>query len=403
MSTSDDPGRPRLPGGTSLVRLLDRGAFAAVYEGLSADAERVAVKVLVRQDENSVVRFEREATLMRTLPASSHVVQYRDQGTLADGTPFLVMEYVDGQSLQARIEAGPMAEGEAVRIGIELCEALAEFHRMGVIHGDLKPTNVLLTRAGDRVKLIDFGLARDAQGLMRLFQSQEWMEGDDFAAELDRGMLAGTPEYMAPEQIGDSAVADPMRRRTDTPADVYALGTVLYAMLAGRPPHPLQLSARDTGQLRVELKAYLLARTSPERGGVEPPPRAPPALRGILARALRLDPKLRQRDAAELRDDLLRYAETGEGLCVLEEDSTIAVDPHEVPGMLDDLEALARTEATTDVFPMPEILPTSPPRRPVVAVRPPVHPAHRVPGWLLLMGAMAAVGTAAGLLYRYLF
>src|SRR5262249_1488286 len=216
----------------SHYRLLDRigaGGMGEVYRARDERLERdVAVKVLpggALANEDARLRFRREAQAVARLhhPLIGTLYAFDSQ----DGTDFLIMEYVPGESLEKRLERGPLAESEALDIAAQIAEALEASHELGVVHCDLKPGNIVVTPKG-QVKVLDFGLARVLQpdttstGATRTIVAQG---------------IAGTLPYMAPEQITGGTV--------DARPDVYALGVSLYEMITGRRP----FDALDTPQL----------------------------------------------------------------------------------------------------------------------------------------------------------
>jgi TolB-like protein/Tfp pilus assembly protein PilF len=194
---------------------LGRGGMGVVYRAHDPHLERdVALKVLpdgALADEDSRARFRREALSLSQLshPAIGTVFDFDTQ----DGVDFLVMEYVPGDSLAARLATGALGENEALDLGLQIAEALEAAHEQGVVHRDLKPANVMVTPRG-RVKVLDFGLAK-----LRAHPSR--------AQALTGAVLLGTAPYMAPEQLLGADV--------DGRADVFAFGALLYEMLTGRP------------------------------------------------------------------------------------------------------------------------------------------------------------------------
>jgi eukaryotic-like serine/threonine-protein kinase len=192
-------------------RPLGEGGMATVY--LAHDAEldrRVAVKLLAESlagDEAFRRRFLREARLAARL-SHPNVVAVYDAGE-AEGRPYIVMEYVEGSTLEG---LGPLPPGEAAGLAVQACQGLAHAHAAGLVHRDVKPHNLLL-RTDGTLKVADFGIARAAEG----------------TALTQVGTVLGTAAYLAPEQATGGEV---------TPAtDVYALGAVLYELLTGRPPY----------------------------------------------------------------------------------------------------------------------------------------------------------------------
>jgi len=206
-----------------VTRLLGRGGMGAVWEAshLRLPGKRVAIKVLhtdVATDQEALARFRREAEIATRLD-HPNIVEVHDFNSLPDGQPYLVLELLLGESLDARIRRGPIPPDQVVRIAGQIAGALSAAHRAGVVHRDLKPQNVFLVPredevGGELVKVLDFGISK--------IRGSQTVKTND-------STLLGTPQYMAPEQaIGNHAAVDP---RTD----VFALGAILYEMLAGRP------------------------------------------------------------------------------------------------------------------------------------------------------------------------
>jgi eukaryotic-like serine/threonine-protein kinase len=197
-----------------LVRMIGSGGMGAVWEAEDEVLGRpVAVKVLsesLAAGERAVSRFEREARAAARL-SGPHITAVYDFGR-SEGRPYIVMELVRGETLADRLaREGRLPPHEAARIATHVADALEEAHAAGIVHRDVKPDNVMLTPAGD-VKVMDFGIAAAAWAV-RITTSD---------------LVLGTPSYLAPEQA---------KSEKTTPAtDVYALGAVLYEMVAGRPP-----------------------------------------------------------------------------------------------------------------------------------------------------------------------
>lgn len=304
-----------LPGGYVLERVVDKGAFAVVYAGLDPDGERVAIKLLASDHPQARQRFLREIKITRDLPRGDHVVAYRGHGETEDGIPFLAMEFIDGHTLGRMLRAGRrLAEPAACEFMLQLCDAMAGLHKLGLTHGDIKPENIMLLKQGLVVKLIDFGLVRDAQALLRTLEEHDFIPGHEFCDDLDTGMLAGTPDYIAPEQIADARVTDSRKIRTDTPSDVFGLGVILYQLLTGERPWPFEPDAADGLQYKRQVRDYLDSRLEVDAADLECPERISPALWTIIAKTLRRDPKRRQGDARELRADIQRYVASGAGV-----------------------------------------------------------------------------------------
>jgi serine/threonine protein kinase len=212
-----------LGGRYRVTALLGTGGMGAVYRAEhTALKKAVAVKVLNQEmagHREAALRFEREAMVSARI-VHPNVVSATDSGRLADGSLYLVLEYVSGRSLREVIDAERrLAPARALSIGSQIAEALAAAHRADVVHRDLKPSNVMLLVEESRdevVKVLDFGLARVAN------------EATSGEALTRTGSVFGTPEYMSPEQArGEIA---------DHRADLYALGVILYELLSGRQP-----------------------------------------------------------------------------------------------------------------------------------------------------------------------
>ncbi len=208
-----------LAGRYTLVRELGRGGMATVYLGTDQKLERqVAIKVLAPATRAYLgsERFQREVLFAAQL-SHPHIVPLFEADE-ANGFLFYVMEYVEGESLEDRLHReGPLPVEEAIRITTEVGDALQYAHERGVIHRDVKPANILLSRGHAMVS--DFGIAKLMEAASET--GQQSLTGP--------GTTVGTPEYMSPEQAGGD-------RRIDVRTDVYSLAAVLYAMLAGEPP-----------------------------------------------------------------------------------------------------------------------------------------------------------------------
>ena len=199
---------------------LGAGGMGEVYRARDTRLERtVAVKVLpdhLSCDPESRQRFEREARTISSLN-HPHICALYDIGT-QDGIDFLVMEYLEGQTLADRLQRGALPVEEVLEIGIEIADALDKAHRQGIVHRDLKPSNIMLTKSG--AKLMDFGLAKPVQAAFIASASagtptlSNWLTVE--------GTIVGTFQYMAPEQLEG--------KDTDPRSDIFGLGAVLYEM-----------------------------------------------------------------------------------------------------------------------------------------------------------------------------
>jgi hypothetical protein len=245
-----------------------RGGIGVVYRGWDLEAEQaVAIKFLTQLSPTDVKRFEREADLLAesNLPG---VVRHVQHGTTEDGRPYLVMQWLDGETVAARLDTRGFDLAEAVSLIVTVAAPLAALHARGLVHRDLKPENLILTRDDPAsVTLIDFGLTRAT------------IVSDTRVTAT--GCILGTPGYMAPEQIRGDAVIDAR-------ADVFALGCVLYECLTG-------YAAFSGGNFfavrtKILLTSPLAVRTLC--------PDAPPALEALVNAMIAKRPDERPNDAA---------------------------------------------------------------------------------------------------------
>ena len=256
-----------------VMRVLGRGGMGLVLEAFDSRLQRnVAIKVLdpeLAGDEVARQRFCREARAAASITHENVVAVHQVEKAGEEGLPYLVMQVVNGESLEQRLNReGKLPLRETVRIGMQAAHGLAAAHAQGLIHRDIKPGNILLEAPQDRVKLTDFGLARVAEDV-----------------KLTRtGYVSGTPLYMAPEQALDEA--------TDHRADLFSLGAILYEMCAGRPPF--------TGNsVLVLLKQIADAK---HRSLREIDPSIPRWLSDVIDRLLSKKPADRIQTAAELAE-----------------------------------------------------------------------------------------------------
>jgi len=202
-------------GAYRIVEKLGQGGMATVYKAYHPALDRyVAIKVMhpaFMEDPNFLARFQREARIVAKLD-HPHIIPIYDFAE-HNGNPYLVIRFIEGETLKARIERGPLESQDILRIAQAVGEALTYAHGHGVLHRDIKPSNILLTPEGS-VYLTDFGLARMAEA------------GE---STLSRDMMVGTPQYISPEQAKGI-------RKLDARTDVYSLGVVLYELLVGRTP-----------------------------------------------------------------------------------------------------------------------------------------------------------------------
>ena len=278
----------------SIEKKLGAGGMGDVYLAVDKRLDRrVAIKVLPTEtcsDEAMVMRFRREARAISSL-SHPHICQLYDIGQ-HDGSDYLVMEYLDGETLADRLKRGAMALDEALQHAAAIADALAAAHRHGIVHRDLKPGNVMLTPDG--VKLLDFGLAK--------LQSQTPVVGDDAptaamtAAPLTgKGTILGTFQYMSPEQIEGMAV--------DARTDIFAFGALLYEMLTGTQAFSGASPASLIGSIMHSEPPPLVDRL----------PLTPLALERVVRRCLAKNPDHRWQHAGDLADELKWIAEEKPG------------------------------------------------------------------------------------------
>ena len=276
-----------------ILGILGSGGMGVVLKGFDPKLDRVvAIKLIsprLANSDRARRRFLREA---RSAAAISHVNVVTIHSVDEEhGLPYLVMECLVGRSLKGRIEAGPKLDPrEVLRIGMQIAEGLEAAHLQGVIHRDIKPANIMLLDRGGGVKITDFGLA-----LVEL----------DLAEMTSAGQVVGTPAYMSPEQVRGESV--------DPRSDLFSLGCVLFAMVAGRPPfqgrHILEIGRRITDEEPAPL--HLLD------------PAVPRPLSDLVGRLLRKAPEDRPATAGEVAAELRRLLDDPD----LEIGPTVAARP----------------------------------------------------------------------------
>ena len=285
-----------LPSGTRLGPYeiqapLGTGGMGEVYRARDTRLERdVAIKVLpasLSSDPNLRQRLDREAKAVSKL-SHPNICTLHDIGH-QDGVDYLVMELVEGETIEHLLQKGPLSPDQVLRISAQVADALAKAHKMGFVHRDLKPGNVMLTRTG--AKLMDFGLAKQA-GQAPLAAALTEMTAEN-AKLTSEGMLVGTFQYMAPEQLEGKDV--------DHRADIFALGELIYEMATGRPA----FAARS----RASLIAAILTTEPAPLESVQP--LTPVALGRIVRKCLAKDPDERWQSASDLAAELKWLAEGG--------------------------------------------------------------------------------------------
>lgn len=262
--------------------LLGEGGMGLVYRVTHTRLNKpLAIKILRREntrDQEVLARFRREAESASAI-GHQHIVDIHDFGMLADGSTYFAMEYLEGRDLIEAMDAAQrMPEERALRIAIQICKALGAAHQAGIVHRDLKPENVFLTHRHDTddfVKILDFGIAKVANGPKRLTRE---------------GEVLGTPHYMSPEQCEGENV--------DHRTDIYALGVLLYEMLTGHVPH-------DADTMMGILTKHMYEDPIPPKIRV---PHVSDDVEQIIMRCLEKKPERRYQTMREVEDDLARIS-----------------------------------------------------------------------------------------------
>ncbi|MBI5512286.1 MAG: protein kinase [Deltaproteobacteria bacterium] len=317
-----------------VLRVLGEGGMGVVYEAEQVDLGRaVALKTLhagVARKPEAVTRFQREAQSVARVK-NPHIVEVFELNRLPDGTLFIAMEFLKGRELAKLVRDGPLPIGRAVRIAMQLCDALIDVHQAGIVHRDLKPDNIYLVPSGsqeDFVKVLDFGISK-------------MVEGADGGGVTNTRSLLGTPAYMSPEQAGNA-------RHADHRADLYAVGGILYRSLAGRTPF-----------VHEDFHALIVAviyNEVPDLRGFRPD--VPAGLAEVIHRCLAKEPDARPPDARALREALAPYADVA-GYVV----PAWSAAPNTGP-------ARASVEATPSSQPYPSLPSATPPSQPLSSVPP---------------------------------
>jgi eukaryotic-like serine/threonine-protein kinase len=275
-----------------ILSSVGAGGMGEVYRARDTRLDRiVAIKVLPTHlaDRSELCeRFEREARTIASLN-HPHICTLHDIGQ-QDGIDFLVMEYLEGETLAQRLVKGPLPLEQVLQYAIEIADALDKAHRKGVTHRDLKPGNIMLTKSG--TKLLDFGLAKLKQEVAppNVQLSQLPTASDPLTAE---GAIVGTLQYMAPEQLEGKEV--------DARTDIFAFGAVVYEMATGKRAFE--------GKSQASLIAAILEREPPPMSSLQP--MTPPALDRVVKKCLAKQPEKRWQAASDVCDELKWIAEGG--------------------------------------------------------------------------------------------
>jgi serine/threonine-protein kinase len=268
---------------------LGAGGMGEVYKATDTRLDRtVALKVLpehVASDPDLKQRFEREAKTLAAL-SHPHICNIHDVGS-QNRIDFLVMEYLEGETLEQRLKKGALPFDQALHVGIQITDALAAAHHAGIVHRDLKPANIMLTKSG--AKLLDFGLAkigaRAVAGSLSMLPTTP-------PNLTQHGSILGTFQYMAPEQLEGN--------QADARTDIFAFGAVLYEMVTGRKAFE--------GKSHASLIAAILEREPPAMCSLQP--LTPPLLDRVVKKCLAKQPEHRWQSARDLFDELKWIAET---------------------------------------------------------------------------------------------
>ncbi len=278
---------------------LGAGGMGEVYRARDTRLDRtVAVKILpshLSENSEAKQRFEREARTISSLN-HPHICVLHDVGS-QDGTSYLVMEYLQGESLDSRLLRGPLPLKQALEVGVQICEALEKAHRAGIVHRDLKPGNIMLTAAG--AKLLDFGLAKPAVATLSaqtlgdkgsLTPSTPTINLSALSPPpgtlTQQGTIVGTFQFMAPEVL--------QGREADARSDIFSFGCVLYEMITGRRPFE--------GKSQLSVASAILEKDPEPVTRMQP--MAPAAIDHVVGDCLAKDPEARWQSAADIAREL---------------------------------------------------------------------------------------------------
>ncbi|MFQ5700992.1 MAG: protein kinase [Acidobacteriota bacterium] len=270
---------------------LGAGGMGEVYRAVDTRLDRtVAIKVLpahLSKDPGLRARFEREARAVSSLN-HPHICTLHDVGR-EDGIDYLVMEYLEGETLSQHLVKGPLPTGQLVEVALQIAEALDAAHRQGLIHRDLKPGNIMLTQAG--AKVLDFGLAK---GIGATGGATSLTAAATATSPLTaEGTIVGTFQYMAPEQIEG--------KEADARSDIFSLGLLLYEMATGKPAFQ--------GRTQASIIARILESEPEPIGALQPS--SPPALDRLVHNCLAKDPDRRRQTMHDVALDLRWIGERG--------------------------------------------------------------------------------------------
>jgi len=290
----DDPVQPGqvLAKKYRVDRVLGIGGMGVVVAATHLELDqKVALKFMhagVFVTEDARLRFQREARIASKLH-SEHVARVTDTGTLENGAPYIVMEYLDGVDLSGQLsQYGPMPVGYAAECVVQACDAIGEAHANGIVHRDLKPANLFLTTRPDGsplVKVLDFGISKASGG------------PEAGMAMTKTGALLGSPLYMSPEQMRSL-------KTVDARTDIWALGVILYELLTGRTPFISETFA--------DLLLEVLTAQPPTLLQLRPD--VPPEVSALVERCLTKDPAARVQSVAEIAEVLAPFCVASVGI-----------------------------------------------------------------------------------------
>ncbi len=276
-----------------VISAAGAGGMGEVYKARDTRLDRiVAVKVLPAElsgDPDLKRRFEQEAKVISSLN-HPHICTLYDVGS-ESGVDFLVMEYLEGETLQARVSKGPMLAEPLLKTAIEIADALDRAHRCGVVHRDLKPGNIMLTASG--AKLMDFGLAKGRPSAMVTSMSAGKTLSSPATPLTKEGSIVGTFQYMAPEQIEGQEM--------DARGDLFAFGAVLYEMATGQKAFQ--------GKSQLSVASAILEKEPEKISHIQP--LTPPALERVIERCLEKSPEDRWQSARDLLLELKWVRDAG--------------------------------------------------------------------------------------------
>jgi serine/threonine protein kinase len=268
-----------------ILELLGRGGMGVVYKARHEMMDRtVAIKLLLPQlvsDESAAARFQREARASSKIN-HANIIALHDFGRTDDGVPYIVMDYIEGESLSEILKREKqLGTTRTVHIFGQVCDALQHAHDLGIIHRDLKPGNIMIVQNEDErdiVKVVDFGIAK-------MYESEE---GHDAQKLTTTGELFGSPVYMSPEQCGGYEL--------DARSDIYSLGCVIYETLTGKLP--------CAGRTVLETISKQLASAPPSFSDARPDLYIPEWVEQIVMRSLQKDRGKRQQSMREMQNEL---------------------------------------------------------------------------------------------------